>query len=189
MYWFMNRCIVVILLCDNDVMIILLKCYELLLLFVNVIDIVTWIDCCAWWMMWCINGEMFIGILLVNLIVIVSVVESHASWCMSFGPILVWFGPIIRIRIKYLISYGNRWSVTWGGGRDLECSSLMVGIGSKMNLSLHEWYHMHMSHHRCHESHSMNEMYAWIWICVMIMLLCMMLMIIEILLCMMLMMI
>lgn len=48
-------------------------------------------------MMWCINGEMCMVIILVNFIVIMHVVESHASWCTNNVPVLVCSGPVVRI--------------------------------------------------------------------------------------------
>lgn len=47
--------------------------------------------------MLCINCEMCLVILLVNLLVKMHIVESHASWCTDFGPILVCFGPMVGI--------------------------------------------------------------------------------------------
>lgn len=45
---------------------------------------------------------------LVNLVVIMHVVESHASWCMGFSLISVCSGPMIGIGSEYPVSSGIR---------------------------------------------------------------------------------
>ena len=82
-------------------------------------------------MMLCINGEMCMVILLVNLLVKMHVVESHGSWCMDFGPIFVCSGPMVGI---------------WNG-------ELYVHIGGsdpsgdleRGEPDVHDWYHMHIA--------------------------------------------
>ena len=40
-------------------------------------------------------------------------------------------------------------TVTYGGSNDLVLFGPMEGFGSEMNMSVYEWYHMHMSCYHC----------------------------------------
>lgn len=58
-------------------------------------------------MMFCINGELCMVILLVDLLVKMHVVESITSWCTGFDIVLVCYDPVVWTGSEYQVLCEN----------------------------------------------------------------------------------